>query len=175
MNAKLHDGVVSSPVEFLEAEGQRDVNKLRAIYDKFPDHERVHFVEGPKRYVHVNPHAIRTNVQKGVNYPTAIIVDEHGKEHQFHGVMLYGPAGLLFDAKPGLNANVYIETNAKVVALRNKSAPQHHPRGPLEEKVVCRSCSITGFFAGFFSGFARRLGIIARHTPVLSCLMFDPD
>ncbi len=68
------------------------------------------FKSGVRRYVCVNREAISHNLKHRRRFPTCIIVDEHGTQHEFHSVSM--DAGLLkFDPQANVSgAKVFIET-----------------------------------------------------------------
>lgn len=53
------------------------------------------------------------------NFPTCIVIDEHGQKHRFHAVILQGPAALKYEPKPdnrpqGVNATMYLVTTGAI-------------------------------------------------------------
>jgi len=131
--------------------------------------------EGKTRQVHVNPHAIRSNVLHKENYPTIIVVED-GVESQYHGIVFHGRTRMMFNADPTVNANVYAETSSPLSVYLIPDAPLEHPRRPL---AIDRPDPLKSFFEVVFKrpvvGVLSGLGFVAKRTPVLSCLLFDPN
>ena len=110
------------PLEVLKEEtlvGEVDVEKC----------EKTLFPAGPKRYIHVNPLAIRACCGDQAQHPCVVVCDEDGEEHHFHACLMgsgivrfrNGSGGEGFDVA---RAHVFFVTTDEIVGLRDLSASQ---------------------------------------------------
>jgi hypothetical protein len=116
------------------------------------------FKSGTRRYVCVNREAISYNLKHRRRFPTCIIVDEYGTQHEFHSVSM--DAGLLkFDPQSNASgAKVFIETFSEI-------------QGHIDEQTddisfplsLQQSSKLYQIFAALWNAFVE--------APVVSCLI----
>jgi hypothetical protein len=79
------------------------------------------FPVGPKRYIHVNRHAIAWNLKHKTNYPTIIVIDENKKAHELHSCLFTGFLGP--GSVPGIEAKTFVVTDHEIIGYMDMSAP----------------------------------------------------
>lgn len=87
-----------------------------------------------KRFVHVSRGAIIQNTKHGKNHPTCLVVDEDGKRHAFHAVVLRGPSALKYSSyEEGIDANAFLVTKSGIEGYTDPEGDEMVPEVPVDE------------------------------------------
>jgi hypothetical protein len=99
-------------VVLLEKELQEEVTPIYFnISDEIEKGMQKHFFPAEKkRYIHINRFAVVDNRNYSKNHPTCVVREENGKEHQFHAIVLKGPAALKYDETREGGSSVFLVT-----------------------------------------------------------------